>query len=362
MSPKYRATRKCSDAENLGLKPKSFRKMNRIGSSSTLRDSSLRRRNRVISGLPMPKSIMSSARRQKATQHKAATDHSSNYALPTPPESPMSMCVSPPPVKETQNRRVTLQFPKRLVRPQTKGVRHQTVAACDPEGLKEVPVHYVREALDTLAPRMLKVCSGIRAPRFMSPNALPKELVVFAQDLSAQMPTHLLAVYNKPENGTQANVILVPAHNVVLTAYCANMPRLPVSSPAPPSEKGGPIQLPVVPMNLPHPQSYGHIQQYLYTKDRVTFLMSMLPSIPPQAVFRGLSSAAVQYAKDLAMTVSTQKILAFLRNAHGIYRNMYALDVQEDVMWGLLNVAWEVLLTALALSAGTPQMAPLPLV
>ena len=153
MSPKYRTTRKSSDAENLGVKPKSFRKTNRLGSSTNLRDSSLRRRNRVISGLAIPKPVMNAARRQKAAQLKTAVDHRANYTLPTPPESPMSMCVTPPPVTDGPSRKITVQFPKRLVRPQTKGVRHQAMAACDPEGLKDVPVHYVRQALDTLGPQ-----------------------------------------------------------------------------------------------------------------------------------------------------------------------------------------------------------------
>lgn len=177
------------------------------------------------------------------------------------------------------------------------------------------------------------------------------------------MPTHLLAVYGKAEctGGQQYSMSLFPAHNIVLSAHCANMPNLPFTSPSPPSQSGGPIQLPVVPMALPHPSSYGHIHQYLYTKDRVAFIASLLPSLPPQAVFRGSSSATTHYARDLATTLSTQRILALLRNAHGVYRNMCALDVQEDVMWALLNVAWEILLTSLALGANAPQLAPLPL-
>lgn len=205
----------------------------------------------------------------------------------------------------------------------------------------------------------MKVCSGIRAPPFSSANGLPKELVVLAEDLSAQMPTHLLAVYGKSENGAKASMSLFPAHDVVLSAYCANMPSLPYSSPPPPSQKGGPVQLPVVPISLPHPQSYAPIQQYLYTKDRVSFIMSMLPAIPPQGVLGGSSSATLQYAGELAGTFTMQKILALLRNVHGMYRNMCALEVQEDIMWQLINVAWEVLLTALALSANAPKMAPL---
>ena len=208
---------------------------------------------------------------------------------------------------------------------------------------------------------MMKVCSGIRAPPFSSANGLPKELTVLAHDLSSQMPTHLFAVYDKSENGARTSMSLFPAHNIILSSYCANMPPLSLSPASPPLEKGGPIQLPVVPMALPHPQSYGHIQRYLYTKDRINFFMSMLPSIPPQAVFKGASSATVHYAKDLATTFSMPRILALLRNAHGVYRNMCTLGIQEDIMWGLLNVAWEVLLTALALSANSPQMAPLPL-
>lgn len=376
MSPKFSSTRKSSDAENAGLKPKAlYRKMNRIGSSSTLRDSSLRRRNRVISGLTMPKYIMHSARRSKV-QVKATADLSFNYTLPTPPASPL--CISPGLEKDGLKRKLTFQFPRRLVRPQTKAVKQETLAACDLKELKGIPVHFIRQGLAVLGPqyvshrsapksnlsyeihcRMAKVCSGIRAPPFTSTNGLPKELVVLAHDLSAQMPTHLLAVYAKLENSASASMSLYPAHNTILSAYCANMPSLPYSSPPPPAQQGGPVRLPVVPVCLPHPPSYAHIQQYLYTKDHVSFLQSMLPSIPSQGACGDSSPATPQYVKDFAATFTTQKILAFMRNAHGMYRNMCALGVQEDVMWQLLNVAWEILLSALAVSAHTSHLAPL---
>jgi hypothetical protein len=206
---------------------------------------------------------------------------------------------------------------------------------------------------------MMKVCAGIRAPPFSSTNGLPKELVVAAHDLSAQMPTHLLAVYGKSDNSGRASMSLYPAHNIVLSAYCANMPVLPYSSPLSPLLKGGRVQLPVVPICLPHPQSYATIQQYLYTKDRISLIMSMLPTLPPRGVLSGGSSATAQYARDLAQTFTTQKILSLLRNAHGLYRNMCALEVQEDLMWQLVSVAWEILLSALALSAHVPLLAPL---
>ncbi|KAI0342467.1 hypothetical protein BDW22DRAFT_201116 [Trametopsis cervina] len=363
MSPKYHSTRKSSDAENFGLKPKMHKKaVGRLASASNLRDSSLRRRTRVISGLTVPKYIMNNARRQKS-QVKAAADLCFSYTLPTPPASPMS--VSPASGEsEAPSRRVSIQFPRRLVRPQTKTVRHESVAACSPEELKDVPLHYVRQALDVLGPQMMQVCSGIRAPAFSSTNGLPKELVVLANDLSAQMPTHLLAVYGKSEktaapSAGRTSMSLFPAHNIVLSAFCANMPSLPYQPPTPPAQAGGSIQLPVVPLGLPHPQSYAHIQRYLYTKDRVSFIMSLLPSVSAQGILSDPASASVRYAKDVAGTFTTQKILSLLRDVHGVYRNMVALEIQEDLMWQLVNVAWEVLLTALALSAKAPQLAPL---
>jgi hypothetical protein len=92
---------------------------------------------------------MNTARRQKF-QMKADPDVCFGYTLPTPPASPV--CIAPALQQENPGK-VTIQFPKRLPRPHTKSVRQESLAACDPVGLKEVPIHYIRQALDTLGPQ-----------------------------------------------------------------------------------------------------------------------------------------------------------------------------------------------------------------
>lgn len=157
MSCKHQNTRKSSDAENIGLKPKPYRKLNRLTSANTLRDSSVRRRNRVISGLSVPKFILNNAKRQKAAAAAAAAIAKRNdkvefdflYAPPTPPASPL--CTLPN-KGAAEPQKISLRFPRRLERPASRSFNPEALRACDPEGLKDVPVEYVRRSLTQLGP------------------------------------------------------------------------------------------------------------------------------------------------------------------------------------------------------------------
>jgi len=40
---------------------------------------------------------------------------------------------------------------------------------------------------------------------------------------------------------------------------------------------------------------------------------------------------------------------------HGLWRNVCALGVFDDNLWNAMDLAWEVLLTAIAIGTGNPQ-------
>ena len=212
---------------------------------------------------------------------------------------------------------------------------------------------------------MFQVLQGIRAPPFQSDNGLPKEMVVLAHDCSAQMPTHLFAVFSKPSTppspSNRTAMMLYPAHHVVFAAHCSNFPRLKLSAPPPPQQRGGPVVLPVVPIVLPHPASYHAMHQYFYLKDPLRFMSSLLPSAPPPGVHEQSEPVTEQYVKHLATTFTSARLLSAIRHVHGACGNMVKLGVDDAMMWQLLNIAWEVLLSAMAVHVNSAHLSPLPI-
>lgn len=160
MSPKYRAARKSSDAENAGLKPRAYKKLGRVSSSSVLRDSALLRRKRVLSGITASKALLEHVKQQQQ-QRKVSTSHDQvkpkteqvtlRFTLPTPPASPM--CVSPVAgVKAAARHTKEVRLPLHLPRPAPEPVSREALESCDPE-IEPVPTDYLRAGLYMLGPK-----------------------------------------------------------------------------------------------------------------------------------------------------------------------------------------------------------------
>lgn len=201
---------------------------------------------------------------------------------------------------------------------------------------------------------MFKVAASVKMlnPKFTVPpgRGLPKELAIIVHDLSAELPSHLLAVQALAKPGrtlppsTRAKVELYPVHHLVLATQCARL-ALPPSSRAAATSSGSQVTLPVVPIALPHPESFPLLHHWLYHHDAQAFLASLLPRLPGQAAV----ADPMRLAAALADTFTPQLVLRHLMKAFGVYTNVCVLGIQDDRLWGLLNVAWEVL----ALTAAT---------
>ena len=138
-------TRKSSNLENMGLGLKTpSAKVSRIVSSTVLRDASIRRRHRVLSGIKASKP-------EDAIKHKLAVAHATatRVTLPTPPTSPQRF-VQLPGLSASGNQ---LNIPNELPRPQSRPVGGDKMAVLGPERLAEVPVRYVRHVLGRLGPQ-----------------------------------------------------------------------------------------------------------------------------------------------------------------------------------------------------------------
>ncbi|KIK98879.1 hypothetical protein PAXRUDRAFT_133258 [Paxillus rubicundulus Ve08.2h10] len=250
----------------------------------------------------------------------------------------------------------TVTLPRYLSRPAFRELSKETISAVAPE-LADTELNYIRDGLQCLGPDMLQVLAGVKAEPIS--NVLPKDLPAVVNDLSSDMPTHMLAVYSRQVNATtKRRVTLFPIHNIILAAHCANLPMLPTSNVAHPETAGSSISVPVVPLCIPAPEVFPQLSTFLYTKRIDHLLASLLPSPVPQQLYRddptsdSVHNLLQQFASKLATTYSDKALLAHAMAVNGLWRNACALGIDDEKLWCALDVAWEVLITALAISTG----------
>ena len=158
---RHRAVRKPSNFENLAARAKQVPyKASRLACSDPLRDSSIRRRNRVLSSRIASFSILDHVKKQRRIRPEGAP------TLPTPPASPghssvdimmdiepacsqtSTLSSTPSTAASAQN---ALRLPLQLKRPPTAFVSDEALEAVD-EALDGIPRGYVRRATEYLAP------------------------------------------------------------------------------------------------------------------------------------------------------------------------------------------------------------------
>jgi hypothetical protein len=167
---------------------------------------------------------------------------------------------------------------------------------------------------------------------------------------------HTRASNDAPESGHR-QVKLMPVHSVVLALHCARLPTFPAASPTPTytSEDRTELTVPVQPLGLPSAATYPLLSTFLYTKRAGHLLESLLPCPPPPTLHYDRTQI-LAFALRLAETYTSQALLLHVNNVHGLWQNACVLGVFVDALWDTIDLAWEVLLTAMAISVGTPQL------
>jgi hypothetical protein len=213
--------------------------------------------------------------------------------------------------------------------------------------------------LPSTSSRLLNVVSST-TPTAAVGDALPAELSVLITDLRESLPTHMLAVYSSTPATPRQRVTLYPAHHLVLAAHCAHLPALSPADPAravhvSPDHTQATTALPVVPLRLPHAESFPALLAYLYTKRVDPLLAALLPpapkptldDVPPGACARD------RLAHQLAEAYSPRTLLQRALAVNGLWRNVCALGIDDARLWGAIDVSWEVLLSALNIATGS---------
>lgn len=349
-------TRKSSNLENLGLGAKTMsQKVSRAVSQTVFRDACTRRRIRVLSKIKAPKPD-DAIKRQKLAQPVIRA------SLPTPPASPCTPAQRIYHADSSQDSQAEA-IPRILARPPAQSISQMNMAIVDPD-LAKVPVQYVRDGLRLLGPQyvslhlvqhfsgqsqpcsMWKVTQSVKVPPF---NVAQTHTAVTVADTSAQMPTHLLAVYKRsaPGKASTRGVQLHATHNLVLASHCAAIPVLPCEQTPQVSQSVDSTELPVLAMALPHPESFAAIHEFLYTKDRAVFAARIVPHPSSRVAAPDAAHTLAAWVDCLAATYSQEVLTAHLAHVAGAYANMCTLGIHDDGMWHTLQAAWTVLRGAL---------------
>ncbi|KAF8062342.1 clampless1 Clp1 protein [Lyophyllum atratum] len=260
---------------------------------------------------------------------------------------------------------VPVMLPKELGRPEYREVAREALLAADPD-LTDVEPTYIRDGLEAFGPKLLKTLSSVRASP-PTADVLPKELSIIVHDLTTALPSHMLAIYgpapkpssspsSRPTPAPKRKITLYPVHSLYLAAHCARLPAFPSTTHVPtptvaPGATSVEYTVPVKALCLPSPASYPRLSAFLYTKRADTLLASLLPLAPPPALLSHSQDQGAQraYAAQLAGTYTPQALLQHALLVHGLWQNVCALGIFEDALWEVIDVAWKVLLGAIAM-------------
>ncbi|KAG6834098.1 hypothetical protein H0H93_011960, partial [Arthromyces matolae] len=255
------------------------------------------------------------------------------------------------------------KLPKTLNRPTYCEVTNKALAAAEPH-FNEIPAAYARDALAHFGVTALRSLSHVSTSPFPS-DKLPSEVEVTVaptEGLVPINPTHMLAIF-APNSSQKRKAVLYPGHAPFLAAHCSRLsPFSPYNTDASPA--GTPFKVPVQPICLPNPATYPCLSTYIYTRKAEPLLSSIMPLPLPSNLLDAKASVdkrrqlVSSYAYQIASTYTIQFILQHVAFVHGLWQNTCALGIFDDGLWEVIDVAWQILLTAIALGTGNAQPAP----
>jgi hypothetical protein len=190
-------------------------------------------------------------------------------------------------------------------------------------------------------------------------SELPREISVKVHDNSSVMPTHMLACIINPP---------YPEHECKL-----HFSQL-ITSYSPLTARTCPLFLLPIAHRIPIPSnslSYHSISPVLQPSQR--FPTSCIPktliiclgryflTCPPSfyttpSTASDANPALLHFSKALAMKCSTILLFRHAIMAIGLWRNVCALGVADQDLWHVLYLAWEIILSAIVLATGDPQL------
>jgi hypothetical protein len=181
-------------------------------------------------------------------------------------------------------------------------------------------------------------------------SGLAKELEVTIDPSTTTSPSHILAVFSRPSRtptspttSSNANkVTLHLAHALPLAAQCSALPVSTFAGKVKQTvEESTTWTLPVVPIALPDSAGWGILMGYLYTKNTIGLISSLLP-LSPQLLTSSeepkLDIATI--AAHLGHTFSAAALASIAQKVHGLWANAITLGIYDEQLWDAIDVCW----------------------
>lgn len=272
-----------------------------------------------------------------------------DFSLPSPMATPPA---SPP--RHSSGRKVEL--PLALPYTAFPPVDPTGIESLDPE-LRGVPVEYVVHKLRSIGPELLNGLGYVTPPQtaYTASNMPAWVDVRVSSRLPSleSLPSHVLCVVN-PQSKQPGQ--LIPVHALIYAAQCSNFPRLSRATPHVDTASKS-ARLAVVPLYLPSPQTFNLLNSYLYTK-RAERLLSTLAPISSNALasipvgHQGASNTLSALGRAMAEAFPLPTLVEHAAVVHGLWSNVMALGVDDEVLWWALETSWGIITSAIALASG----------
>ncbi|KZT08104.1 uncharacterized protein LAESUDRAFT_649919 [Laetiporus sulphureus 93-53] len=247
----------------------------------------------------------------------------------------------------------SITLPRVLNRPAYCAVPASRFKPIDPK-LAEIPVEYVQDSLAELGPGMLNILASVEFESICDTGeGIPEEVSLSVSDDSSDAPTHVFAIHDRQPDRLRKHIVLYPAHHLVWAANCAKLPEFAPSHPGRPAP-GEPYTVPVVPLCIPHSATFADLAAYIYSKRADNLLSALLPDNAFARLADPRRNAHLVYAESLAMKYSAKELLTrYVTRVQGLWRNVCALGLYDQGIWFIIDLVWEVLLNAVAISTGS---------
>ncbi|KAH6910694.1 hypothetical protein BKA70DRAFT_1424352 [Coprinopsis sp. MPI-PUGE-AT-0042] len=258
---------------------------------------------------------------------------------------------------------IPLNLPRYLSKPNLRPIPRRALQR-DPHGRFHEAGFSQGEVSDVVSPHLFTML-GRTTPASVPPTSLPSQVDAIVSDYisddRACLPTHMVAVWGSQAPQRPRKITLYPVHQEVMQLHCAHLPPMPeqIRAETPSSSQPQNIQitLPVQSLCLPSPESYAPLARYIYHKDTLRLLNELLP-VRPAADFEDNQAQIPSFGTFIGRNCEMKDILSRVMLINGLWKDACALAVHDDHdgLWDTIELAWEVMLTALAVALGKPEL------
>lgn len=208
----------------------------------------------------------------------------------------------------------------------------------------------------------MKGCKEVSLPN-LDPTEIPtmSTIKLTLNGTRSIPPTHVFAIsrtLDASSNGSsfpKDGLTLHPVHSVIPTIHCSSLPRLPFSNVSSPSVPGEKVSVPFIRLQLPFPEEFSTLLEYLYTRNALKLMARYVPNIGRDATKTATTCGSRQgqidaYAREVTKSNGWAAILKKIMALNGFVKNVCTLGVSDRKMWAILDLSWEILLAALKIS------------